>query len=212
VLQLTATNNTGQIDEDLGAAFARLKQSLRGYLRKRTHDDVLADDLLQDIFVKALSAERAGARFENLTGWLYATARNAVVDHYRAAGKPTEALDENMPSVEVDDMRLHQALSACMRPFVEQLAPLYRDTLIATDIDGHTMCALAEKERVSVSAIKSRASRARAMLKAKLLACCRIEMQDGLVSDCARISPSGCRVKNDHPAPSCKTYHAVEIC
>jgi RNA polymerase sigma-70 factor, ECF subfamily len=195
VLPVTAAKIVVQPNEDLGAAFGRLQQSLRSYLRRRTRDAALAEDLLQDVFVKALIADRSGRRFENLTGWLYAAARTTLVDNFRASGAPTEALDENMANAEVEDLRLHQELSTCLRPFVEQLAPLYRDTLIATDFDGQTMRRLAEAQQVSVSAIKSRASRARAMLKAKLLACCHIEMANGLVSDCCRVSPSGSGAK-----------------
>jgi RNA polymerase sigma-70 factor, ECF subfamily len=191
VLQLTTTPAAAQTHEDLGEAFSRLRQSLRGYLRRRTGDAVLADDLLQDVFVKALVADRAGRRFENLTGWLYAAARTTLIDYYRASAAPMEMLDENTPNAEVEDLRLHQELSVCLRPFVEQLAPLYRDTLIATDFDGQTMRSLAQAQRVSVSAIKSRASRARAMLKDRLLACCHVEMEDGLVSDCCRLPPRG---------------------
>jgi RNA polymerase sigma-70 factor, ECF subfamily len=154
-----------------------------------------APEVLQDVFVKALIADRSGRRFENLTGWLYAAARTTLIDHYRASGIPTEALDENIANAEIEDLRLHQELSTCLRAVAEQLTPVYRDTLITTDFDGQTMRTVAAAQQVSVSAIKSRASRARAMLKAKLLACCHIEMANGLVSDCCSTSPSGSGAK-----------------
>lgn len=181
-----------QSDEDLGIAFARLQQSLRSYLRRRVSDPTQAEDLLQDIFVKAVTSKRVGRQFENLTGWLYATARTTLIDHYRATGTPMEELDENIPNFEIDDLRLHQEISTCLKSFVEQLAPIYRDTLVATDFQGETMRSLAEKQKVTVSAIKSRVVRARTMLKEKLLTCCHVEMANGLVSDYQRLSPSSC--------------------
>jgi RNA polymerase sigma-70 factor, ECF subfamily len=183
------------MDEDLGAVFARLRQSLGSYLRKRTHDAALADDLVQEVFVKALTAHQAGRRIENLTGWLYAAARTTLIDHHRAAGAPTQALDDAIPMAEADDTMLHQELALCLRPFVERLAPLYRDTLIAVEYEGRTMQSVAEAQGVSVSAIKSRASRARALLKERVLACCRVEFADGLVSDYQRVSRSPCDCK-----------------
>ncbi len=51
---------------------------------------------------------------------------------------------------------------------------------------------LAESQCVSVSAIKSRAVRARAMLKETLLACCHVEVVDGFVSDYHRVTPERC--------------------
>ena len=173
---------------DLELASARLQQGLRSYLRRRVPDAALAEDLLQDVLVKALASGRAGHRIGNLAGWLYATARTTLVDHYRARGAPMQALDENLPAQEAEDLRLHAELSRCLKPFMEQLPPIYRETLLATDIHGESMRSLAERQRVSISAIKSRASRARAMLKAKVLACCQVEMTDGLVSDYRRIA------------------------
>jgi RNA polymerase sigma-70 factor, ECF subfamily len=178
--------------EDLGDAFGSLQQSLRSYLRRRLHDPVQAEDLLQDIFVKALTSERAGRRINNPAGWLYAAARTTLIDHYRATGTPIEALDDNIPNPEVDDLQLHQELSLCLRPFIEQLAPIYRDTLIASDILGETMQSLANKQEVSVSAIKSRAVRARTMLKEALLRCCGVETVNGVVTDYQRVSPPEC--------------------
>lgn len=169
--------------EDLGLAFARLRQSLRSYLLRRVSDSALAEDLLQEIFVKALVADRAGKKISNEVGWLYAVARTTVIDHYRSRREPAQPLDDNLAESEAVDLSLHSALSNCLLPFVDQLPPIYRDTLLATDIRGETMRALAEQQHVSVSAIKSRASRARGMLREKLLACCHVEMTDGLVSD-----------------------------
>ena len=58
---------------------------LRGWLRHRTCNAALADDLLQDLFLKAL---RQGNRFCELTNaraWLFEVARNLLADHLRVA-------------------------------------------------------------------------------------------------------------------------------
>lgn len=195
MLRLKSLIMPQQSDEELGAAFSRLQQSLRSYLRRRIPDAAQAEDLLQDIFFKALVSQRAGRRIDNLTGWLYAAARTTLVDHYRANGEPMQELDESIPACEFEDLRLHEEIAKCLKPFMEQLPSIYRDTLIATDLEGETMRSLAAREKVSISAIKSRAVRARVMLKEKLLGCCHIEMTDGLVSDYHRTSTARCGAK-----------------
>jgi len=183
-------------NDDLSAAVSGLQQSLRSYLRRRVPDATLAEDLLQEVFVKALTSKRSGRRIDNLTGWLFAAARTTLVDHYRAIGHPTQELDENMPEPEqIEDLRLHTEVASCLKVFITELPPIYRDTLIATDLEGETMRSIAEKQGTSVSAIKSRAARGRAMLKEKLLECCHVEMAAGLVSDYRRTSPSRCKGK-----------------
>ncbi|HEX9876369.1 MAG TPA: sigma-70 family RNA polymerase sigma factor [Gammaproteobacteria bacterium] len=178
--------------EDLAAAFAGLRRSLRAYLRRRLPNPTVADDLLQDVFLKALSSKQIGRRIDNLGGWLYAATRTTLADYFRSSGMPMEALSDDIPNEETDDPRMHQELSLCLRPFIDKLPPLYRDTLIAAEFQGATMRALAEAEGVSVSAVKSRAARARAMLRRALLQCCNVEFENGLVSGYRRIDSTCC--------------------
>lgn len=169
---------------ELGAAFSLLRGSLRNYLRRRINDASLIDDLIQEVFVKASLAISTQRAPRNLTGWLYAATRNTLVDHYRSVRHDSTELTDNLPDAEVDnDELLRQELATCIRPLVQQLPALYRDTLLATDFDGRTLRSLAEEQGVTLSAIKSRASRGRHMLKERLLECCEVEIDNGRVSD-----------------------------
>jgi len=176
----------------LEASFVQLQQSLRSYLSKRISNASQVDDLLQDIFTKALLAERAGKTIDNLSGWLFAVAHTTLADYYRSNGVPTEQLDENIPQQENQDLQLHAEIAGCLKPFIAELPPIYRDTLLATDIEGNTLNAYAQSQGLSVSAIKSRVVRGRAMLKEKLQVCCDIAMKDGLVSDYQSHSKNCC--------------------
>lgn len=179
--------------EDLGATFATLQKSLRNYLRRQVDDPFIAEDLVQDVFVKALAAINSNRVPSNLTGWLYTVARTTVVDYYRAKRLDVTELDENLPVIQqANDELLNQELATCLKPLILQLPAIYRDTLLATDFDGQTMLSLAEKQGLSLSAIKSRTSRARAMLREKLLKCCHVELSGGIVTDYRRRSSSSC--------------------
>ncbi|MES2037443.1 MAG: sigma-70 family RNA polymerase sigma factor [Pseudomonadota bacterium] len=191
MLQLT------QNSEDLTKAFGDLQASLRAYLRRRIADSSQADDILQDIFVKALLSKRAGRQIDNLTSWLYAAARTTLVDYYRAQGMSMEELDENIPEQQADDLQLHAGLASCLQVFIQQLPDKYRNTLMAIELQGSSMRHLADQEGLSLSAIKSRAARGRSMLKDKVLACCHVEIQDGLVTDYHRHAAAKCGGKCD---------------
>lgn len=173
---------TDETDE-LETAFEQLKQGLHGYLCKRLPDPALADDLLQEVFAKALTARQAGRDIENLTGWLYTAARTTLADYYRSAAKQFESLDGDVAEPESGHLQTHHEFSYCLRPMIQQLPASYRDTLLAIDLEGKSMRELAEAEGLSVSAIKSRAARGRAMLRDKLTRCCHIDVTDGLISD-----------------------------
>lgn len=175
--------------DDLGKVFAALRHSLLSYLRRQVRDVTIAEDLLQDVFVKVLGAINANRAPRNLQGWLYATARTTVIDFYRSTKLGVKAPDENLPYTQhADDELLHQELATCLRPLAKKLPAIYRDTLLATDFDGRTIQAVAKDQDLSLSAIKSRASRARVMLKKKLLECCHVEMSNGMITDYHRRS------------------------
>ena len=176
---------------ELGAAFSQLRGGLRNYLRRRINDASLIDDLIQEVFVKASVALNTQRAPRNLTGWLYAATRNTLADHYRSARPDSTDLDENLADNELDnDELLRQELATCIRPLVQQLPPLYRDTLLATDFDGKTLRSVADAQGVTLSAIKSRASRGRLMLKEKLSECCHVELANGRISDYRQRAPA----------------------
>jgi RNA polymerase sigma-70 factor (ECF subfamily) len=179
----------------LSAAFSALRHSLLSYLRKRVGDAAVAEDLLQEVFVKALTAAKNNRTPSNLTAWLYTVAKTTVMDFYRSR-RPSEPLDDDFPDRRDDDERLQQELSECLKPLTRQLAPIYRDTLIAADFEGRTLQSLASEWGLSLSAVKSRASRARGMLKDKLVECCHIEVSAGVATDYypkATAATCGCR-------------------
>ena len=161
--------------ENVSISYQELRRSMLGYLRKQVTDPMVAEDLLHDVFLKALAAGEREVIPRNLPGWLYKIARNTVIDFYRAK-RPTDALPDDLVAEDSSNNLTEQALSECLRPMIEQLPPIYRDTLLATDFEGKTLPFLAAEWRVSVSALKSRASRGRKMLKEKLLTCCHVEV------------------------------------
>lgn len=185
--------SSAAIDNDnLGQAFASLRRGLLATVRRQVRDPQLAEDLVQEVFVKAVKAVRKGRAPGNLAAWLHAAARTTVIDSYRARKLDTEPLHEEPAAPEPADDQRFQVLAACMEPLVRALPMLYRDALLAADIHGQPLAALAEGR--SVSAIKSRVSRGRAMLREKLLACCEVEWTGGQVVDFTpRQTCGGCK-------------------
>ncbi|HUF21896.1 MAG TPA: sigma-70 family RNA polymerase sigma factor [Burkholderiales bacterium] len=174
--------------------YVELRVALLAYLRKHTGDPQAAEDLLHDVVVKALAAGRDEAHApKNLTGWLYAVARNAAMDYHRRQ-RSTEALPDDLANEAPDasDTAMRE-LSGCLRPMAERLPPIYRDTLIAAEFDGHPLRSIADVQGLSLSAIKSRASRGRKLLQNELLACCRVSLSPaGRVLDYEPRAPVKC--------------------
>lgn len=188
----------------VAGSYQALRTSLLSYLRKHTGDAQVAEDLLHDVVLKALTESRDTARApRNLTGWLYAVARNAAMDHHRRQ-RPTEELPEELPADEADEEEAALAeLANCLRPMAERLPDTYRDTLIAAEFDGLALAEVARRQGLSLSAVKSRTSRGRRLLQEALMRCCRVELSNaGLVLDDDPRKAAGC---GHDGAPRCGT-------
>lgn len=161
----------------------RLLDELRGDLRKfiarRIQNQADVDDVLQEILIKIhRSADRLNDE-NNLFAWVYAIARNAIVDHYRKQ-RPTTSLDGDIdnPTDLAEEPPEADALGEiadCLRPFLGHVPEKYRDAIVHTDLEGMTQGDLAQRLGLSVSGAKSRVQRAREHLKGMLLECCRLE-------------------------------------
>lgn len=163
----------------LAQAMLESRRALLAFLRRQVGDAALAEDLLHDVFVKALTARTAPA---NPDGWLRTVAATTVADYYRRR-RTTEPLADDTPSSPASDTRAHEALAACLRPLADALPPRYRDTLLAVEFGDRSLRELADAEGVSLSAIKSRAARARKMLRERVQDCCTVEFAGGLVGE-----------------------------
>jgi len=83
----------------IGAIYDQYFPEVYRYVRYRISDDVAAEDIASDVFMRLLEAvqKRQGPR-SSLKGWLIATAAHVVNDHLRRRyRRPVEALSDALP-------------------------------------------------------------------------------------------------------------------
>lgn len=152
-----------------------LRTELVRYVRRRVEDESAADDLVHDVLLRALRELDGPAPPAHLRGWLYRATRNAIVDRYRAR-RPAAELPAELSAPEPEsEASAERELAPCLAPLVATLEPPYRRALELAEIDGLPQRELAARESISLSGAKSRVQRARAKLRAALLACCQVE-------------------------------------
>ena len=67
---------------ELNDSWTETLDRVRAFVATRVDDRELAADITQDVIVRSI-ASGALQRVDNPTAWLYRSARNAVIDHYR---------------------------------------------------------------------------------------------------------------------------------
>jgi RNA polymerase sigma-70 factor (ECF subfamily) len=163
---------------ELEASWSETVEGLRAFVASRVDDQELAADITQDVIVRSI-ASGALDRVDNPAAWLYRSARNAVIDHYRTRRQhvPLDGLDA-WPAQELDDVPndATRALSRCLQPMLDQLPSAARDALVRVDVDGQTQQRAARDLGLSLSGMKSRVQRARRDLKDLLEQCCSVDV------------------------------------
>jgi len=158
--------------EELWETFSR---PLHRFILRRLPDPESADDVLQDVFLRIHRRIDTLHQHDRVAAWIYQIARNAISDYYRAQ-RPLAALPETVAApADVPDDAAVRALIPCVRAMVDRLPPPYRQALHLTAYAGLSQQALSEQLGLSFSGAKSRVQRARALLKAQLLACCAFQ-------------------------------------
>ncbi len=181
---------SGNETERLWGEFA---DQLGGFLRARVGSEVEAQDLRQEVFLKLQKQLASEHTIHDLGAWLYRTARNAVVDHYRTR-KMTEEVHEATLATSPPNAPDLAPLMASFRRMIHALPDGYREAVMLADIEELPHKVVAERLGLSLPATKSRVLRGRAMLRESLDACCRFERDRlGSVIDCT-----------PHPSVSCQ--------
>jgi len=140
---------------------------LRHWLLGRLGDAGQADDILQDVFVKALREGGHFCQLDSPRAWLYQVARHAVIDHHRLT-KATVPGEETLAQP-VTTGRPVDALASGLRQSLDALDPDDRDVILRCDIEGQTQAAYATAHQLTLPAVKSRIQRARARLRQHLV-------------------------------------------
>ena len=111
--------------DDLDTEWAETVDRLRAFVAARVDDRDIAADITQDVIVRSI-ASGALERVDNPVAWLYRSARNAVIDHYRTR-HPHDPIDDqdHWPDPDSPDMPndATRELSRCLQPLLEHLAP-----------------------------------------------------------------------------------------
>jgi RNA polymerase sigma-70 factor (ECF subfamily) len=150
--------------------------ALYNFARWLARDPVEAEDLVQETYMRALGAAQQFEPGSNLKAWLFRILRNAFIDRRRRSQREAspacvEDLDEltepAMGELQLDQIRalVAEDVSAAVHALPESFR-----TVILLDLEGMTEAEVASVLGCATGTVKSRLSRARAVLRERLAA------------------------------------------
>jgi RNA polymerase sigma-70 factor (ECF subfamily) len=151
--------------------YALVAPKLLGYLVKMTRERALADDLLQQTFMKVHRARAAYVRGADPLPWIYSIAHRTFIDetrkHRRAVVRVGEV--EELPEVPAgltgesedrrDEVRGDPELLSAALEALAKLPAQQREAVVLTKLDGKSVAEAAEIAGTTVGAMKVRAHR-----------------------------------------------------
>ena len=161
----TRTGSPRPMDEGRFETFyRRTAGSLWSYLFRMTGDEATADDLLQKAFFRFLRANPVLATEEHQRRWLFRTATNLALDHFREAKRDRNRVDlatvaEAGPAMEPREVLRHDM----MKTFAE-LKPRERALLWLAHVEEADHDDIGEALGVKTKSVKVLLFRARKRL------------------------------------------------
>lgn len=158
-------------------AWEKHERELIRFLRHRTANDAEAQDILQEVFLRALRQPNGLCGIDNPRAWLFTAARNLLIDRLRLT-KEQVPLPEDLVAEPMEAPPAVDGLSQCLPRALSELSAQDREAITLCDIEGMTQQDYAKHIGLSVPAAKSRVQRARVRLKAHMSEVCQVSFDN----------------------------------
>ena len=149
-------------------------RSFLAFLERRVGDRALAEDILQDAFVRGIEKAPTLRDADALIPWFYSLLRNASLDHHRRTAARSRALSSfaSELSHQQQEPETHAAVCACVARLADTLRPEYADAIKRIEVEGWAVKDYAEHLDIPRSNAGVRVFRAREALRKQLQAAC----------------------------------------
>lgn len=173
----------------------QLYHQLKRFVAARVKNVADAEDIVQDVFVKAQLRADQLKEADKFTAWMYQITRHSIIDFYRQKKRTVE---EQFSNDAEEYNQFNDCVIHCLTQLMHTLPSPYREAMVMTEVDRLPQKELAAKLGISYSGAKSRVQRARQMLKEKMDTLYRIRTDAyGNVIECEDRVPCGCSSYSD---------------
>ena len=148
----------------LTVLYRRYSQRIYTYCRKIVSDNEVAEDLLQETFVKLFDSGKQGRDVENFPAYLMTIARNLCFTHLSRSKRQFVPVEE-FHLVSRDVPYEHKELLQLIQTSLDLLPDDYREAFVLREYNGLSYAEIAEVIGQSVDLVKVRIFRAKKKLR-----------------------------------------------
>jgi len=162
-------------------------QRFLSFLERRVGSREIAEDILQDAFVRGLPRVEQLREGEAATGWFYQVLRNAIIDHHRRRGAEARAMEKVGVLGETEspaaDAELLNEACRCVAELLDTLKPEYANALREVEMQERSLGDYARDAGITANNAAVRLHRARTAMRNQLLKSCGTCAEHGCL-DC----------------------------
>ena len=181
----------GSTIDDTGATLEWHRDRIYRFALGMLRDRSLAEDAVQETFLRAYRGIDSLRDPVALTTWLYRIATRVCIDLIRNQSRPAGSA----PETELDELEdaespsLQQIveradMSSCVQIYIEGLSDGYRSVILMHDLEGLTSAEIASALGLTLATVKMRLHRARLRLRTQLEADCALTHDERNVLVC----------------------------
>lgn len=148
---------------------------IKHFILSKVKNPVIADDLLQDTFIKIHTKKDSLKDESKLKAWLFSVARYTVLDYFRQNKITTTKTETDVAFLESENNSEHTEHD-CLHGIIKQLPKKYRDPLFLADIKGLKQAQVAAQLKLPLPTVKSQIQRARKLIAQGYMDCCDLKM------------------------------------
>jgi RNA polymerase sigma-70 factor (ECF subfamily) len=142
------------------------------FLERRVGRRDLAEEILQDAFVRGLARADSVEASESAIAWFYRLLRNALVDHHRRQDSERRALEAVAREPLPEDPELMTTVCDCVDGLLATLKPEYAEAIRRVDMNGAALGDFAAETGITAGNAAVRVHRARQALKKRVEESC----------------------------------------
>lgn len=160
-------------------ALLKNRSEFQKYLSRRLDSPTIAEEILQQSFLKAVEHEAEIENPENILPWFYRVLRNSLIDYFRSRSVDSKKVQDFIQELERRDAKessapdeLKNIICACLDGLVKTLKPEYGELVRKIDLEGAIPEAVAKDLKITPNNLWVRLHRARQALRKSLERSC----------------------------------------
>jgi RNA polymerase sigma factor (sigma-70 family) len=180
---------------ELVAVLVANHRQFLAFLERRVGSRAIAEDILQDAFVRSFERLASLEKDESVVAWFYRVLRNAVIDYHRrqaSSGRGLASWAAELETRSEADREARTAICQCVGQLAATLKPEYADALRRIEIDGVAVKDYAAEVGISSGNAAVRVFRAREALRKQVSRTCGTCAEHGCIDCTCGTSAGGC--------------------